>query len=150
MTKINSKFYHIILSLILFLILALPFCAVARDLTEYPKVKLQTLDKITAHTSNFEAKIGDTIKFGSIYMKVQSCQKSSPMDDPESAAFIQVWEFDTGDKAEWIFSGWMFASSPGLSSMNHPIYDVWIIDCVNDDKKTPSSAKIDAIDTTPQ
>ncbi len=129
MIKKNSKFYHGLLSLILILISSVPFYALAGDMIEYPVAKLQTLDKITAHTNSFEAKVGDTLKFGSIYIKVQSCKKSSPMDDPEAAAFIQVWEVDTNDKAQWVFSGWMFASSPGLSPMDHPIYDVWLIDC---------------------
>ncbi|PCJ97086.1 MAG: hypothetical protein COA45_10390 [Zetaproteobacteria bacterium] len=125
-------------------------------MTEYPRVKLQSLDKITAHTMTFEADVGSTLKFGPLYMKVQSCQKSSPIDDPESAAFIQVWEGGTEGTAKWVFSGWMFASSPGLSPMDHPIYDVWVIDCLakkeegeeiedatntdtenNDDKSTP-------------
>ncbi len=104
----------------------------ARTMTEYPRVKLQSLDKATARTMTFEAKIGSTLKFGPLYMKVQSCQKSSPIDQPESAAFLQIWEVDTNTKAQWVFSGWMFSSSPGLSSMEHPIYDVWVIDCLDD------------------
>ncbi|MGH1456479.1 MAG: DUF2155 domain-containing protein [Alphaproteobacteria bacterium] len=104
----------------------------AREMTEYPRVKLQSLDKATARTMTFEAEVGTTLKFGPLYIKVQTCQKSSPIDEPESAAFLQIWEVDTDDKSEWVFSGWMFASSPGLSSMKHPIYDVWILDCLKD------------------
>jgi hypothetical protein len=114
---------------------------------EYPVVKLQTLDKITARTNTFEAKVGSTVKFGPLYIKVQSCRKSSPIDLPESAAFLQVWEIvrdtDTiaanalasgaqAGKPQWVFSGWMFASSPALSAMDHPVYDVWVIDCLQD------------------
>ena len=104
----------------------------ARELTQYPSVKLQSLDKATARTMTFEAKVGSTLKFGPLYMKVQSCQKSSPIDEPESAAFLQIWEVDTNKESSWVFSGWMFASSPGLSPMDHPIYDVWVIDCLGD------------------
>ena len=109
------------------------FCANtlhAREMNEYPRVKLQSLDKATARTMTFEANIGDTLKFGPLYIKVQTCQKSSPIDEPESAAFLQIWEVDTEEKSEWVFSGWMFSSSPGLSSMDHPIYDVWVLDCL--------------------
>ena len=81
----------------------------------------------------FEASIGEILKFGPLYMKVQSCQKSSPIDEPESAAFIQVWEVDKNEEAKWVFSGWMFASSPSLSPMDHPIYDVWVLDCLDDE-----------------
>lgn len=109
---------------------AMPVCA--REMTSYPRVKLQSLDKATARTMTFEARVGSTLKFGPLYIKVQSCQKTSPIDQPESAAFLQIWEVDTSKKAQWVFSGWMFASSPALSSMDHPIYDVWLLDCMDD------------------
>ncbi len=111
--------------------------AYSREMSEYPRVKLQSLDKVTAHTMTFEANIGDTLKFGPLYMTVKSCQKSSPIDEPESAAFIQVWEADENkdDESKWVFSGWMFSSSPSLSPMDHPIYDVWVLDCLEGDKE---------------
>jgi hypothetical protein len=108
----------------------------ARASVDYPIVKLRSLDKITARTQVFEASVGRTIKFGSIYIKVQACRKAPELEQPESAAFLQVWETppakeeEKEEKAEWIFSGWMFASSPGLSAMDHPIYDVWVLDCL--------------------
>ena len=109
----------------------------ARASIDYPIVKLRSLDKITARTEVFEANVGRTIKFGSVYIKVQACRKAPELEQPEAAAFLQVWEVppakrgDTEEpKAEWIFSGWMFASSPGLSAMDHPIYDVWVLDCL--------------------
>lgn len=122
-------------------ILALsPLAGAHAALQDYPIVKLRSLDKITARTMTFEAKVGSTVKFGTIYIKVQACRKSEPTDQPESAAFLQIWEVPPGPDAreenapkpdaQWIFSGWMFASSPALSPMNHPVYDVWVIDCL--------------------
>ena len=107
----------------------------ARASVEYPIVKLRSLDKVSARTQVFEANVGSTIKFGSVYIKVQSCRKAPEFEQPESAAFMQIWEIPPvqpgeKEKAEWIFSGWMFASSPGLSAMDHPIYDVWVLDCL--------------------
>lgn len=99
---------------------------------DYPIVKLRSLDKITAHNETFEAKVGSTVKFGPLFIKVQACRKSPPIELPEAAAFLQIWEVSPEDKASWVFSGWMFASSPGLSSMDHPIYDVWVLDCLGD------------------
>ena len=99
---------------------------------EYGKVKLRSLDKITARTLTFEAEIGSTVKFGPLFIRVQSCRKAPPIETPESAAFVQVWEVTPEEKAEWVFSGWMFASSPGLSSMDHPIYDLWVLDCIGE------------------
>lgn len=109
--------------------------AFAREMTEQPRIKLRTLEKTTARTMTFEADVGSTLKFGSLYIKVQSCQKSSPVEQPEAAAFLQIWENVSKEgkeetEPEWVFSGWMFASSPGLSPMDHGIYDVWVLDCI--------------------
>lgn len=95
-----------------------------------PVVKLRSLDKITARAETFEASVGATVKFGSLYIKPRTCQEASPLEKPESASFLQIWEMSTEDEPEWVFSGWMYASSPGLSSMDHPIYDVWVLGCL--------------------
>jgi hypothetical protein len=110
-----------------------------QKMIEMPVVKLRSLDKVTARTKTFEANVGSTIKFGPLYIKTQSCRKSSPLEKPEAASFLQVWEVNHEEEAQWIFSGWMFASSPGLSSMDHPIYDVWVLDCL--EAKTEQSAE---------
>ena len=97
---------------------------------DHPQVKLQFLDKATARTVTLEAKVGSTVEYGSTFIKIQACRKSEPLDKPESAAFLQVWEVPIGaEKSEWLFSGWMFASSPALSAMDHPVYDIWVLDC---------------------
>lgn len=134
------------LVLALLLLLTAPAYAAAPT-EEYPVVKLQTLDKITARMNTFEARVGSTVKFGPLYIKVQACRKTPVIELPEAAAFLQVWEIvkdtDTiaanalagtaeAGKPQWVFSGWMFASSPALSPMDHPVYDVWVIDCLQD------------------
>ncbi|PZP56586.1 MAG: hypothetical protein DI586_03245 [Micavibrio aeruginosavorus] len=101
---------------------------------DYPVVKLRSLDKITARTMTFEAKVGSTVRFGEIYIKVQACRKPPPVEKSEAASFLQVWQSNDEQKtSKWIFSGWMFASSPALSAMNHPVYDVWVLDCLGRD-----------------
>jgi hypothetical protein len=97
---------------------------------DYPSVKLQALDKITARTITFEGKVGTTLKFASIFIKIQTCQKPPAYERSDAAAFLQIWEVTPQDESKWIFSGWMFASSPAVSAMDHPIYDVWVVDCV--------------------
>jgi hypothetical protein len=114
------------------------------EMTDMPVVKLQSLDKISARTMIFEARVGSTVKFGSLFIKTQACRKASPLDEPESAAFLQIWEVTARNPdPHWVFSGWMFASSPALSSMDHPVYDVWVLDCL--ERKTgeapPPAAK---------
>lgn len=96
-------------------------------------VKLQTLDKATARTMTFEARVGSTVQFGPLFIKVRACRSPPPEERMESAAFLQIWEnAPKSGEPKWIFSGWMFGSSPALSSMDHPIYDVWVISCLED------------------
>ncbi|WP_435640564.1 DUF2155 domain-containing protein [Micavibrio aeruginosavorus] len=116
---------------------------------DFPVVKLQSLDKVTARTMTFEANVGSTVKFGTLYIKIQACRKAPPIETPESAAFLQVWELTPkAEESQWIFSGWMFASSPALSPMDHPIYDVWVLDCLTHKtgEEPPQDAEAPAAD----
>ncbi len=128
--NLNNLIAVLIFSVIFLLAAASSASAGVTD--DYPIVKLRSLDKITAHNETFEAKVGSTVKFGPLFIKVQACRKSPPIELPEAAAFLQIWEVGAQEKASWVFSGWMFASTPGLSSMDHPIYDVWVLDCLGD------------------
>ncbi|MBC8269097.1 MAG: DUF2155 domain-containing protein [Rhodospirillaceae bacterium] len=92
---------------------------------------LQGLDKVTARVSTIEVPLGDTAKFGALEIIVRACDKRPPEETPESAAFLDVWEVRPGEPAVSIFRGWMFASSPALSALEHPVYDVWLLDCIN-------------------
>jgi len=122
-----------VFALLLFLFSTAPASAAMEDKTI---VKLQALDKSTARTETLQAKVGSTIEYGSLFIKIQSCRKSEPLDPPESAAFVQIWEVPIkAKKSEWVFSGWMFASSPALSAMDHAVYDVWVLDCLDGAKK---------------
>lgn len=124
--------FHFLLFCLTFFAFALSTSGVRAGFTDYPTVKLQALDKATARTITFEAAVGSTIEYGSVFIKVQACRKADPLDKPENASFLQVWEIPVNsDKSEWIFSGWMFSSSPALSAMHHPVYDVWVLDCIN-------------------
>ena len=97
----------------------------------YDTAILQGLDKVTARVSTIEARLGDTAKFGALEIIVRACDKRPPEETPESAAFLDVWEVRPGEPAGSIFRGWMFASSPALSALEHPVYDVWVLDCQN-------------------
>jgi len=99
------------------------------DYDDYLKVKVRILDKITANTETFDLEIGKTVAYGSMRIRPMTCKKAPPIEEPESTAFLQIWEKTFEGNDEWIFSGWMFASSPSLSAMEHPVYDVWVIDC---------------------
>ena len=112
-------------------------------------VKLRALDKITGNSTDLTAKVGDTLKFGRLSVTVKACFQAPPQDTPESAAFLEIHALaaeshrvTAAEKAGkesrgpkpigpdgLLFSGWMFASSPGLSALEHPTYDVWVISC---------------------
>jgi hypothetical protein len=95
-------------------------------------VVLRGLDKITAHISTFDAPIGQTVKFGALQITARSCDKRPPEEPPESAAFLEIVEAREGEAPQRLFSGWMFASSPALSALENPIYDLWVLDCKNE------------------
>lgn len=90
---------------------------------------LQWLDKVTARTSTFAIAVGETKAMGSLRITLRACKENPPIEPPESAAFLEVAEIKPGEQSEAVFSGWMFASSPALSAMEHAIYDVWVLAC---------------------
>ncbi len=98
-------------------------------MTAEPVALLQGLDKITARVSRFVAPVGQTVPFGTLSIVVRDCEKSAPEDRPENAAFIQIYENRPGEEKLRLFSGWMFSSSPALSALEHPVYDVNLLEC---------------------
>ena len=104
---------------------------------------LQGLDKTTARVSKFDAPVGQAVRFGTLVITVRACIKHPPEEEPESAAFLQIDEVRQGERnsvvSQQVFSGWMFASSPALSALENPIYDVGVLDCKTDTTAAPPS-----------
>ena len=121
-------------SIALFL-LALPgYSALAGNLVG-DKVVLRALDKVTATTEDYTVNVGENLVYGSLEIKVAHCEKRPPEETPETYAFLQIFDArmdGNGEKAEAekLFSGWMMASSPALSALEHPVYDIWVLDCL--------------------
>ncbi len=101
---------------------------------------LQGLDKVTARIQTFEAPIDKPVAFGSLRVRVRTCVKRPPEEPPESAAFLEITDERPGEAVKRVYSGWMFASSPGLSAMEHAVYDVWVVDCMKDSSAESSSS----------
>jgi|SRR5215472_5765075 len=99
---------------------------------------LQGLDKISARTSKIDAPVGSTVRFGTLSIVVRDCEQSSPEDSPESAAFLQIYETPPGEDTKRLFSGWMFSSSPAISELEHPVYDVTLLACKSPVAPSPS------------
>ncbi len=91
---------------------------------------LRGLDKVTARVRTLEAPVGGETRFGTLVVTPRACLVSPPIEPPERAAFLEIREEGRNrDTARPVFSGWMFASSPGLSALEHPVYDLWLLDC---------------------
>src|SRR5579859_2491971 len=129
------------------------FCAAracAADLV-FDKAILQGMDKVSGRIVKFEAPVGQSVRFGTLEIIVRTCRKHPPEDPPESAAFIDIWEIKTGEAAASLFRGWMFASSPALSALEHPVYDVWVADCAEPiAKPSPESLPMPPVPSRPQ
>ena len=108
--------------------LAAPEAARA-DKISNPIAVFDGLDKITGRIISFEVGINETVQFGALQITPRVCYSRPPTDAPQTDAFAQVDELDEEKKLKRIFSGWMFADSPGLHGIEHPIFDVWLIGC---------------------
>jgi len=94
-----------------------------------PTLLLRGLDKITGRAFDIVAPLNTPVKFATLTVTARYCYSTPPSETPETAAFVQI-EDNRPDKAKReAFSGWMYASSPGLNGMQHPLYDVWVIFC---------------------
>ena len=91
---------------------------------------LRALDKITGRLTDLEVRAGGVATFETLNINVAACYKNPETETPESAAFLQVDDTLSGTATQ-VFSGWMYASSPSLVAMEHPIYDVWVVVCKN-------------------
>ncbi|MDR3439742.1 DUF2155 domain-containing protein [Telmatospirillum sp.] len=114
--------------------------AVAADLV-FDTAILQGLDKVTGRVMTIEAPIGAPVHFGTLEIIARTCRKRPPEEQPEAAAFLDIWEIRSGEAAGSLFRGWMFASSPALSALEHPVYDIWVMDCEDSNAKTSSPGK---------
>ena len=95
-------------------------------------VNLKTLDKITAKTSDIKLVVGEKFLFGPLEIKVLKCQYSEVENIADTVAYLQVKDLSTKDNDQvFLFNGWTFKSSPTLQSIDHPIYDLWIMSCEN-------------------
>jgi hypothetical protein len=98
-----------------------------------PTAVFSGLDKITGRIINFEAAIDETVQFGALQVTPRACYTRPATEIQNTTAFVEVDEITLAGDIKRIFTGWMFANSPGLNAVEHPIYDVWITDC----KTTP-------------
>ena len=117
-------------------------------MTTLPTVKIPNptavfagLDKITGRITTFEAAIGETVKFGALQVTPRACYTRPPTEPQNTDGFLEVDEITLQGETRRIFTGWMFAASPGLHAVEHSIYDVWLTDCKGGEGTTVAGAK---------
>jgi len=103
--------------------------AAQADRIKNPTAVFSGLDKITGRIVSFEVKIDETVQFGALQMTPRVCFTKPPTETPNTTSFVEVDETGTDGKSRKVFSGWMFAASPGLHGIEHPVYDIWLVDC---------------------
>lgn len=135
--------------------------ASANTMAQKNQATLRALDKITGRSTDIVVKVGEPVVYGSLRVELKTCFQAPPEEVPESAAFLQIastrpvavetMEVAVAAKAAApeaadnpiLFSGWMYASSPGLNALEHPVYDIWVIRCTAPDPvKLPERATI--------
>src|SRR5260221_156331 len=104
------------------------------------KASFSGLDKITGRIINFDEDIGETVQFGALRVKTDACYTRPATEAANTDAFVEVDEITLQGEVKRIFSGWMYAASPGLHGVEHPIYDIWLTDCKGPDTTVVTAA----------
>jgi hypothetical protein len=113
------------------------------------KASFSGLDKITGRIINFDEDIGETVQFGALRVKTDACYTRPATEAANTDAFVEVDEITLQGEVKRIFSGWMFAASPGLHGVEHPIYDIWLTDCKGPATTIVSAQPVDAAKPPP-
>ena len=103
--------------------------AAQADRIKNPTAVFSGLDKITGRIVSFEVAIDETVQFGGLQMTPKVCYTRPPTENPNTTSFVEVDEVTLDAKVRRVFTGWLFAASPGLHAVEHPVYDIWLVDC---------------------
>ena len=122
------KFFLFFAVLSLLLIISLP--VIAKDELEGNFTDIKVLDKISSKNTLLKLKNKEEIKHKDLLIKSMKCKNSEFDDNPEITAYIQVKDLTNKDKNDvFVYNGWMFSSSPSIKPFDHPVYDIWLVNC---------------------
>ena len=107
------------------------------------------LDKITGFTTSFEVKIDEQKQFGQLLVRPRVCYSRPPTEEPKTTSFVEVREIEPDQATKPIFTGWMFAESPGLNAVEHPVFDVWLTGCRDPNAAPPTVETPPEVTQTP-
>jgi hypothetical protein len=102
-----------------------------------PVAEFTGMDKITGRIITFDVYVDETVQFGALQVTPRVCLTSPDGDEPRTDSFVEVDEITLDRTIRRIFSGWMFAESPGLNAVEHAVYDVWLKDCKSESEVPP-------------
>ena len=115
---------------ILFLFLFIHFDLNSSENLEGKFTEIKVLDKISSKNVLLKLKNGEDLKYKDLLIKSMKCKNSEFDDNPEITAYIQVKDITNRDKNDvFVFNGWMFSSSPSIAPFDHPVYDIWLVNC---------------------
>jgi hypothetical protein len=115
-----------------------------------PTAVFAGLDKITGRIISFDVKMGETVQFGALQVTPRACYTRPPTESANTDGFVEVAEVTLKGEVKSIFAGWMFAASPGLHAVEHPVYDVWLTDCKGGTPTVTAEAPAEAAPAPPQ
>ncbi|MEZ5841702.1 MAG: DUF2155 domain-containing protein [Hyphomicrobiales bacterium] len=104
---------------------------------ENPVAVFSGLDKITGRIISFDVYINETVQFGALQVTPRVCYTRPATEAPQTDAFVEVDEITLNREVMRIFTGWMYSASPGLHAVEHPVYDIWLIDCKQNSNVAP-------------
>lgn len=113
--------------------------AYAEERIENRVAEFSGIDKITGRIIKFDVYIDETVQFGALQVTPRVCYSRPPTETPKTTSFLEVDEITLDRKIRRIFTGWMFADSPGLNAVEHPVYDIWLNDCKMESNVAPPS-----------
>jgi hypothetical protein len=130
--------------LVLVLALGLSPSLVRAEVIRNPIAVFAALDKVTGRISHLEIPINETVEFGALKVTPRVCDSRPPTEAPNTASFVEVDEVKLTGEVQRIFTGWMFAESPGLHAVEHPVFDVWLTNCKTNSAPAPSESSENA------
>ncbi|HEX4297723.1 MAG TPA: DUF2155 domain-containing protein [Devosia sp.] len=115
-----------LLALLATALLAVPAAAAT---ISNPIASFSGLDKITGRITSFDVYIDETVQFGALQITPRVCYTRPPTETQRTSVFVEVDQVSLQGGTQRIFTGWMFADSPALNAIDHPVYDIWLVDC---------------------
>jgi hypothetical protein len=119
------------------------------DKIQNPIAVFAALDKVTGRISHLEIPLNQTVQFGALKVTPRVCDTRPPTEPPHTSSFVEVDEIKLNGDVERIFTGWMFAESPGLHAVEHPVFDVWLTSCKTNEPVAPAGSNENAAAAAP-